>query len=134
MFGMTIDLSLVALGLAILAVFWMLAAMRARRQLEKQARQLDTVKNDLRALCNAAVHVGERVIRLERNHGQLQQRQQELGVRQEQMTYIEPEERVFDQAIKLAQKGSSIEEIMDICDLSRGEAELVTMMHRLGGE
>jgi flagellar biosynthesis/type III secretory pathway M-ring protein FliF/YscJ len=134
MFGTTIDLSLVALGLAILAVFWMLAAMRVRRQLEKQTKQLETVKNDLRALCNAAVHVGERVIRLERNHGQLQLRQQELGVRQEQMTYTEPEERVFDQAIKLAQKGGSIEEIMDICDLSRGAAELVAMMHRLGGE
>jgi uncharacterized protein YoxC len=91
MFGTTIDLSLVALGLAILAVFWMLAAMRVRRQLEKQTKQLETVKNDLRALCNAAVHVGERVIRLERNHGQLQLRQQELGVRQEQMTYTEPE-------------------------------------------
>lgn len=134
MFGMTIDLSLVALGLAILAVFWMLAAMRARRQLDKQAKQLETVKNDLRALCNAAVHVGERVIRLERNHGQLQLRQQELGVRQDQMAYVEPEEKVFDQAVKLARKGSSIEEIMEICDLSRGEAELVAMMHRLGGE
>ncbi len=134
MFGTTIDLSLVAIGLAILAVFWMLAAMRARRQVEKQAKQLDTVKNDLRALCNAAVHVGERVIRLERGQGQLQQRQQELGVRQDQMAYVEPEERVFDHAIKLAQKGSSIEEIMDVCDLSRGEAELVAMMHRLGSE
>ncbi len=134
MFGITIDLSLVAIGLALLAVFWMLAAMRARRQLEKQVKQLETVKNDLRALCNAAVHVGERVIRLERNHGQLQLRQQELGVRQEQLTYAEPEERVFDQAIKLAQKGRSIEEIMDVCSLSRGEAELVSMMHRLGSE
>lgn len=134
MFGTTIDLSLVAIGLAILAVFWMLAAIRARRQLEKQVKQLETVKNDLRALCNAAVHVGERVIRLERSQDQLQLRQQELGVRQEQLTYAEPEERVFDQAIKLAQKGRSIEEIMDVCALSRGEAELVAMMHRLGNE
>jgi hypothetical protein len=61
----------------------------------------------------------------------LQQRQQELGVRQDNMAHSEPLEASFEQAIKLARKGSSVEELMEICNLSRGEAELIAMMHRL---
>ncbi|MGM0592945.1 MAG: DUF2802 domain-containing protein [Pseudomonadota bacterium] len=125
-------LALAALLLAALALLGLaLLAMRLRQQWQQLERQQETMQSDLRALCNAAVQVGERVGRLEQGLKQVQQRQQELGSRQEQMVYAEPDERAYDQAVKLAQKGASLEEIMDICDLSRGEAELVTMMHRM---
>lgn len=124
--------ALLALGLAIVAVIWIaLLGMRSRHQAQAQLRRLDSLQSDLRALCNAAVQVGERVNNLEQAARQLQQRQQELGVRQDQMILSEPEERSYEQAIKLAQKGTPVEEIMDICDLSRGEAELIIMMRRL---
>lgn len=123
---------LLALGLAVLALIGiLLLSLGLRQQTRGQARQLETMQNDLRALCNAAVQVGERANRLELSMKLLQQRQKELGVRQDQMVQSEPEARSYDQAIKLAQKGTPLEEIMDICDLSRGEAELITMMHRL---
>jgi len=124
--------ALLALALAVAAIIWLaLVAMRQTRQSHEQTRKLDSLQSDLRALCNAAVQVGERVNHLEQAAKQLQQRQQELGVRQDKMVFSEPEERGYEQAIKLAQKGTPIEEIMDICDLSRGEAELIAMMHRL---
>ncbi len=114
------------LGIA-LFVFAMQVRNAQRQQQENQA----SIQADMRALCNAAVQVGERVNRMEEELKQLQQRQQELGVRQEKMVTQEPQEASFDQAIKLARKGSSVEELMDVCGLSRGEAELITMMHRL---
>lgn len=124
--------ALVALALAVVAVVVSLVgSMRSGQRSAEQGRRLETMQNDLRALCNAAVQVGERVNSLEQGMKQLQQRQQELGIRQDQMVHAEPEERTYDQAIKLAQKGTPLEEIMDICNLSRGEAELITMMHRL---
>jgi hypothetical protein len=124
--------SLVALGLALFAVVALaLSALRQRHFVREQSRRLETMQSDLRALCNAAVQVGERVNLLEQGMKQLQQRQQELGIRQDQMVHAEPEERTYEQAVKLAQKGTPLEEIMDICNLSRGEAELITMMHRL---
>jgi hypothetical protein len=75
--------------------------------------------------------MGEKVNRMEGELKALQQRQQELGVRQDKMAQSEPHDASFEQAIKLARKGSSVEEIMEICNLSRGEAELIAMMHRL---
>lgn len=125
-------LSLSALALAVIAIVWLaLIAMRERQRAREQSSKLETVQSDMRALCNAAVQVGERVNRLEQTAKQLQQRQQELGVRQDKMVLAEPEERTYEQAIRMAQKGAALEEIMEICDLSRGEAELITMMHRL---
>jgi len=104
---------------------------RQRRAQQQVERTLQTVQTDLRALCNAAVTVGDRVKQLERHIGQLAREQKELGERQEQLGQSEPEEQSYAQAIKLAHKGAGVEELMDICGLSRGEAELVTMMHRL---
>jgi HAMP domain-containing protein len=126
-------IALLALLLGVGAAVALLFNSRRTAQLiETQRQMLEMVQKDLRALCNAAVQVGGRVNSLEQSVNHLQQRQQELGLRQDKLVHPEPEARSFEQAIKLAQKGASVEELMDICDLSRGEAELMSMMHRLG--
>ena len=125
--------AVVALVFGVSATLALVLNTRHVQQLMRQQHQsLETVQRDLRALCNAAVQVGARVNQLEQVAKELQQRQRELGLRQEKMIQPEPEARNFEQAIKLAQKGASVEELMDICGLSRGEAELMSMMHRLG--
>ena len=98
-----------------------------RRQMKNQA----ALQADLRALCNAAVQMGERINHMDVRIKALHQRQREMGVLQDKMVQSEPQDVSFDQAIKLARKGSSAEELMEICNLSRGEADLITMMHRL---
>ena len=125
-----VALTLVAVVIVALLIF----AMRIKGNMQRQLQSQTVMQTDLRALCNAAVQMGERVNRMELEFNALQQRQQELGVRQEKMVHSEPQEVSFEQAIKLARKGSSVEELMEICDLSRGEAELISMMHRLDPE
>lgn len=120
------------LGTVIGALVIVIALLR--RQASRQQAQLQAMQNDLRAMCNAAVAMGERVNRLERSQRQLLERQNELGQRQEQHDKAENEEYSYAQAVKMAQKGASVEDLVDICGLSRGEAELVAMMHRLGGD
>lgn len=126
-------LVLVAIASGVTALLALLMIHRRLRQLMHQQQQsLEIVQKDMRALCNAAVQMGGRVHGLEQALKELQQRQQELGLRQDKLVYPEPEARSFEQAIKLAKKGASVEELMEIYDLSRGEAELMSMMHRLG--
>jgi hypothetical protein len=89
-------------------------------------------QNDLDSLVSTATRQGERVVQLEQEMRRMNETQRELNQRQERILQGDGDgERSFDQAIKLARKGASIEEIMEICGLPRGEAELVTMMHRL---
>jgi uncharacterized protein YoxC len=126
------SVAMVALILSVLVIVALLVfVMRIKGAMQQQLQSQATLQTDLRALCHAAVQVGERVNRMEGELKGLQQRQQELGVRQDNMAHSEPLEASFEQAIKLARKGSSVEELMEICNLSRGEAELIAMMHRL---
>lgn len=120
-------LALVAMVIIVLLIF----AMRIKSNGIQQRKELAVMKSDLRALCNSAVQMGERLNKTGVGLKTVQHRQQELGVRQEKIEHSEPQEVSFEQAIKLARKGSSVEELMDLCKLSQGEAELITMMHRL---
>ena len=129
------SIAIVALMLVIAVIVALLIfAMRSKAQLQQLQQTQTSLQTDLRALCNAAVQMGERVNRNENELKAQQQRQQELGVRQDNFVQNESQDVSFDQAIKLARKGSSVEELMEICSLSRGEAELIAMMHRLDPE
>ncbi|GAB4288980.1 MAG: hypothetical protein Kow0096_01720 [Thiohalomonadaceae bacterium] len=119
---------------AVLAVIAILAVFMLQRTAARQAIILRTLQNDMRALCNAAVGMGDRVNQMERRLRQLSERQEALGLRQEQLEQEDPEARSYNQAIKLAHKGAGVDDLMEVCGLSRGEAELVAMMHRLGKE
>lgn len=131
------ELTMVAVILlqAVLLIVVLVLALRMRAMGVQQLKAREALQADLRSLCSAAVQVGQRVHQIESLVKATQRRQKELGVRQEQLeVQSDPDERHFDQAIKLAQKGSSVEELMELCAISYGEAELITMMNRLGGE
>ena len=117
--------------IALLLVGLIVLLLRLKGVQRQQAEAQSTMQVDMRAICNAALQMGEKISRIEQENKTLKQRQQELGVRQDKMAQTDSHEAGFEQAIKLARKGSSAEEIMDICNLSRGEAELIAMMHRL---
>lgn len=115
------SIALLLAATAAVAAFWAL-----RRLQEEQAR-VTALQNDLRALCNSAVNVGARINAVEQRLRQLSLRQDQLGMQQQGAG----EARSFDQAAKMVRKGASIDEVVDVCGLSRGEAELVAMMQRL---
>ena len=117
--------------ITLLLVSLIILTLRLKGMQRQQAETQSAIQADMRAICNAALQMGEKLSRIEQENKALRQRQQELGVRQEKLAQADSHEAGFEQAIKLARKGSSVEEIMDICNLSRGEAELIAMMHRL---
>ncbi len=84
---------------------------------------LQRTQNDLRALINASVGMGERMLEVER-------RQRRLAERQEQLDIYDAANQPYEQAIRMAQNGSKMEELVDICGLSKTEAELIRIMHR----
>ncbi len=103
--------------------------MSAAKQLKKQARETDIRLNaitfELGKLLNAFVEP------LNQLH-EIEQRSRRLTERFEQLEFREKGQRHYDQAVKMVQKGSSVDEIISQCGLNRGEAELINVMH--GGE
>jgi len=114
-------LALLALGLAVVAI---LLAVKYRQDLRQSRQRLDALQSDMRALVSAAIGVGERVHRIEKSL-------KEVSHRQEQIDQTDPGAQAYQQAIKMAQKGASAEELIEICGLTRGEADLIAMLHRM---
>lgn len=112
-------------GSVIIALTGIFAFYRkSRRQWLIQYRESVTLYRDLRALTAAAVGVGERVLELER-------RQRHLAERQDSVDIYDAANQPYEQAIRMVQRGAKVSELVDICGLSQGEAELISMLHRM---
>ena len=105
-----------------------------------------SLQRDLRALANAAVGVGGRVLEIERH----QRKRPAVAIRKDVVQQAEPvtasyqspistapveyynsPNQPYEQAIRMAQTGASTDDIVNLCGLSKSEADLVSMMHRL---
>lgn len=125
----------------IVVLFMSLLAFKQQRKLQTEQKILvDSLQRDLRALANAAVGVGGRVMEIERQ----QRKRPQIVVSQEQtsqhqqhnMNHVPVElysssSQPYEQAITMAQSGATTDDIVNVCGLSKSEAELVNMMHRL---
>lgn len=105
----------------------LLLALSALHQQLRQNRLNKTLfkqtQNDLRALINASVGMGARMLEVER-------RQRRLAERQEQLDIYDSANQSYEQAIRMVKNGSKKTELVDICGLSETEAELIKIMHR----
>ena len=108
---------------AVLMFASMLLLRRATRVRAVNDHQLAAIQNDVRALTTAAVSMGERVLEIER-------RQRRLAERQDTVDIYESANQPYEHAIRMAQNGTTIDELVNMCGLSRNEAELIHMMHR----
>ncbi len=100
---------------------------RLGRLLEQQQRRQEETATDVRALCAGAAGLSDRIQQIER-------RSMRISHRQEQLEQFGQRSRPYEQAVRLARKGSDVEELVTVCGLSKGEAELITMMQRLQEE
>lgn len=95
---------------------------QVKQYIVMQQKQLKELAHELQTMTNAAHGVGKRINILS---GQIR----ELDDRQEEFDLKEQGSQSMTQAIALAQKGASIDELMETCEMSRGEAELLMMVH-----
>ncbi|TCK18816.1 uncharacterized protein DUF2802 [Thiogranum longum] len=128
----TLILSFLVVGLLgcillqVITVFQLRGEQTEIREQHASARErIRQLEQELGALCNASVGAGEHVLRLEHQMQRIIERQNDLEMRA-------VGERPYNQASQLVNKGADIEELVDTCGLTRGEAELLVMMQRRG--
>ena len=109
----------VAILLINLSVFY-----RYSNKLRQEHNELKKLQKDLRALITASVGMGQRMLEVERRHRRLAERQDQLDI-------YDSANQSYEQAIKMTQNGSGIQDLMDICGMSKTEAELIQMIHGL---
>jgi len=108
-------------GIALRGVYSSVADLAdTQNDLRQRIRQLE---QELGALCSASVGAGEHVVKLEQQVQRAVERQNQLEMRA-------IAERPYSQANQLVEKGANINELVETCGLTRGEAELLVMMRR----
>lgn len=118
-------------GFACMGLFYQSYALRNAKRLsidleetEKGLQQrIQQLEQELGALCSASVGAGEHVVKLEQQVQRITERQNQLELRA-------ASERPYSQASQLVNRGADINELMETCGLTRGEAELLVMMQR----
>ena len=123
--GLGILVALLGLGLS-----WILRGLRRQRsevrmlqeRLAERERELDALRNDLGALTRASVGAGDHLLQVEHRVRRLSERQNQTEMRA-------VGDRPYQQAIQLVQGGADAEELIRQCGLTRGEADLIVMMH-----
>ena len=125
-----IALAVVAL-LAVAALAVAVSAVRGRRallaRLEELELRLDQSSQHYQGLSASAVGQGELLSRVNRDLARLRERLEQMAATTEEGG------AAFNQAIRMARKGSGADEIMETCGLSKVEADLVVLLHQ-GGE
>jgi len=96
------------------------------RQDKKRIVHLESMVNELHinfnGLCSGSVGVAKRISRLESKTRQQAERQSRLE-------HKAPDLQSYGNAARLADKGADMEELVDHCGLSRGEAELILFLN-----
>jgi len=104
---------------------------------EKQTLKIISLEKNLHALANAAIGVGSRVLKVEREQrnkpASIDTTDQFVSAINQNMPvdFYNSSNQPYEQAIRMAQTGASVDDIINVCGLSESEVELVCMMHRL---
>lgn len=101
---------------------WTSKRLRDFQQYIEQQQASDYVMDNITAINAGSIGMGGRFLKLEKNQQAMANKIEEL---QSQLRSNSP----YEQAIKLVQKGSPAEEVMELCGISLNEAQLLIMMH-----
>ena len=117
-----------SLGIAVAAIFMaLLVNRRLTRDIIVNEQQLMNrivvLESELSAMMDGAFGVASHLQKVEINLKDTVQRQEQL--QQRDMGNLP-----YNDAVRLASKGASVDELVEHCSLSRSEAELVAMLHK----
>ncbi|NLO79042.1 MAG: DUF2802 domain-containing protein [Xanthomonadaceae bacterium] len=122
-FHIAVLLALLAGALAGFAL-WRLGALR--RRLDELESALTVSEQHYQGLSSSSLSQGRRLLQLEQDLARLRARLEEVA------SSGDVSDSVFNQAIRMARRGCSAQEIMETCGIGQIEADLVVLMHQKG--
>ncbi|MFT5451253.1 MAG: putative nucleic acid-binding Zn-ribbon protein [Enterobacterales bacterium] len=107
----------------------MIAGIQLRRfqkQLTEQRNLIKKIYSELNANSSGSIGLGHRLLTLEKQMKELKSRHQDMVSFGSDDQY---QKRTYKQASQLALMGATIDELKNSCELSHGEAELLSHMN-----
>lgn len=119
--GVVISVALVATAARTQARTRQMLTQIGRDQIAYQAK-LEKLQRDLKAMAPMQVRLGQRTLELEQHF-------EKLGLRQSHLEARSTGQRPYDQAMRQAQRGANVDQLMASCGLTASEAELLVRLH-----
>ncbi|WP_462166538.1 DUF2802 domain-containing protein [Pseudoalteromonas sp. GB43] len=127
LFGASILLVLVCLGLIFVNNNKQAAAIQAKqKQLQEAQQQLSILRSEVAEMRAGILSIGKRVVAVE-------EKSKELEQLQDAQKYHDPNAKIYSRAVKMVELGADLEEIIRECELPRAEAELLMSLHKQKG-
>lgn len=98
------------------------AVRELREALAERDHDIAAVQGDLAALTKASLGAGDHLMQVEHRVRRLSERQNQTEMRA-------VGDRPYQQAIQLVQNGADADELVRQCGMTRGEADLIVMLH-----
>jgi len=111
--------SMLALTFALLGVFLIL-----NRKNNNLSIRIIELEDELQAITNSAIGVGKKLHEVESELKVVESQQEEIAHRESHQP------KPYLQAAKMAQMGASVADLMESCQLTQGEAELLVHLHQ----
>jgi len=103
-----------------------LQLLRFQKQLAGQRKIIKKIYSELNANSSGSIGLGHRLLQLEKQMKELKSRHQDMVSFGSDDQY---QKRTYKQASQLALMGATIDELKSSCELSHGEAELLSHMN-----
>jgi hypothetical protein len=113
-------LTLVAISCAALCGYLF---VRVKRQERRHQALINVLRNEIRAMTNGSIGMGNRLLAIEHKLNITVEKQQELENR-------DPGVLAYNQAARLMEMGADVDDLVRSCGIGRPEAELMALLHR----
>jgi len=114
----------VVLSLCIL--FLGIRIYRLDKNYKSVVTKCDTLQSHITAMCSAAVNIGKNIDQLDKKVDALTERQEKYELNESQEQTMN-----YGQAKVLLNRGANVEDVVENCGVTYGEAELIAMMSKL---
>lgn len=97
--------------------------LRVKRQERRHQALINVLRNEIRAMTNGSIGMGNRLLAIEQKLDMTVEKQQELENR-------DPGVLAYNQAARLMEMGADVDDLVRSCGIGRPEAELMALLHR----
>ncbi len=111
-------IELILFSVVIIQCGVIIALLKMHKASHNVQKDILHLKEEMKALTVGSFGLGKKVFNFQKNLHHIEQKQQDLSFR-------DTADKPFEQAGKLFKRGATVEDVVESCHLSKGEAELL---------
>lgn len=120
-FQLTNDISLLSMGLLVACVICLTISLRVLSKYTKLSKTVSQLQNEIRAMNSGHLGMGREIRKVSKEVANVE------NIHQQTFSHG-TSDKIYEQAGLLLSRGATIEEVVESCEITPAEAELIAIM------